>query len=71
MQLWISNIVPMCIWCGEDHVLMFVPVKIKLPQENCIRSFTQPEIKRQRPFVLMVIKYYWIKDEVVRMKHVE
>ena len=45
--------------------------KSEFPQGNFLRSLTQPEITRQRPFELTNIEYDQIKDEISRVWHVD
>ena len=42
--------------------------KSELPQGDFLRSLTQPEITRQRPFKLIDIEYDQTKDEIKRIK---
>ena len=45
--------------------------KSDFPQGSFLRSSTQPEIKRQRPFELTDIEYDIIKYEIERVRHAE
>ena len=45
--------------------------KNELSKGNLLRSLTQPEITRQRPFKLTYIEYDKINDEITSMELVE
>ena len=59
--------VDMVRWISHIHVWTR---KSELPLGNFLRSLTQPEITRQRPFKLTDIKFDWIKCEISSIERV-